>query len=81
MVFIAMRLAELTLGWPVDSEVQDWALGLSDEYLLDNNYHHLFLEVSGTIPGSTSSLNSAELYSTLFSPRFSCYSGLVLVGS
>lgn len=40
MVFIAMRLAELTLGWPMDSEVQDWALGLSDEYLLDNNYHH-----------------------------------------
>ena len=32
-----MRLAELTLGWPMDSEVQDWALGLSDEYLLDNN--------------------------------------------
>ena len=40
MVFIATRLAELTLGWPVDSKVQDWALGLSDEYLLDNNYHH-----------------------------------------
>ena len=52
IVFIATRLAEGTPGGPVDGELPDWALGS-----LINNYRIiitivLFLEVSGTVPGS-----------------------------